>query len=360
MDRPAKRRRLLQSAHASQEGDGRSGDNIQALNPAASNQDAIDQPFLQAAIAERSTVSLTATRTTPLLPFDHEQPNTHRLHPRDVIPYQAGPNALKPVVQPVQTAVASFVNVVLESGGASVGNVLVPAESTVFNLNGYGPITIDKNPPHRPTPSSGQQNPPPALHTHHHSHATQPTPQPAPMPVPQPAPSVAASQGSPPQQSPMSIEVPGSSSQVILSSPPTPLPPSPSNSTSTATGNESYFSSTSSQTSSSSQTLGVSSTSSPAAVTTSQSPQTSKPGSTPSAGNFSTSGEPNMLDVRRFLLTLYISNHFIGDNFRNHSPYYNTSHCNSNRKLNLAYFTHPFWISSDLFEFSHPVVHHIL
>lgn len=320
MDRPAKRRRLLQSDPISPREAGRMGENTQAIDAALGNQDAIDKQFLRAAIAEVSIVSLPGTRGASSLPFDQGEPNTQRLHPRDVIAYQAKPGVVKPIVQPVQTAVASFVDVVLDQGGTSVGNVLVPAEFTVFNLNGYGPVTIDRTPTPNATPSPEQQNPPaapppPATQTYPQSQSSQPTPQPAPMLVPQPAPSAASSQGSPPEQSPMSIQVPGSSSQIILSPPPTPLPPSPSNSTSTATGNESYFSSASSQTSSSSQTLGVSSTSSQVAVASSRSPQVSDTGFVPTAGNFSTSGRPISGILRMFSLMSVFSNHFVRDNF---------------------------------------------
>ncbi|KAL8804910.1 MAG: hypothetical protein Q9200_005637 [Gallowayella weberi] len=64
-----------------------------------------------------------------------------RLHPRQLGIYKAA----EPVAQPVQTSVASFINVVLDSGGISVGNVLVPAESTIFNLAGYGPLLVINN-----------------------------------------------------------------------------------------------------------------------------------------------------------------------------------------------------------------------
>ncbi|KAL8934055.1 MAG: hypothetical protein Q9216_006094 [Gyalolechia sp. 2 TL-2023] len=207
MDRPAKRRRLLQSAQASPKEAERTGENARAIDAAWGDQAAIDEQFFRATIAKASTVTPPCTRKTSPLPFYQGKLNTPRLHPREIVPYQAVPGVVKPIVQPVQTAVASFVEVVLDRGGTSVGNVLVPAESTVFNLNGYGPVTIDRTPPPNATPSPEQQNsppgpPPPATLPQQESQSSQPTPQPAPMPVPQPAPSASTSQGSPSEQSP--------------------------------------------------------------------------------------------------------------------------------------------------------------
>ncbi|KAL8842063.1 MAG: hypothetical protein Q9170_000666 [Blastenia crenularia] len=275
MEPPPKRRRLFQSAQIHVKKDVSSmGNSPTAANSALGSKDLLHRRFLRETISGASKASLPTIRKTSPLLYDQGNPKSQHLHPRNLIPYQAADNVAKPIVQPVQTAVASFINVVLDNGGTSLGNVLVPAESTVFNLNGYGPVTINKNPPPNATP-------PAPTHPHRHSHGPQPTPQPA---QPQPVPSAAAS------QSPMSIQVPGSSSQIILSSPPTPLPPSPSNSTSTATGSESYFSTTSSQTSSSNLGSAASSTSSsPITASSSQSPQVSNFGFTPTRGNLTTS-----------------------------------------------------------------------
>ncbi|KAL8943865.1 MAG: hypothetical protein Q9211_000832 [Gyalolechia sp. 1 TL-2023] len=208
MDRPAKRRRLLQPDTRSPNEAGRMDDDTQTLGAVVGNQDAVVRQFLPSAIVKVPTVSLPGTHTASSLCFDQGKPYAPRLHPRDIVASQATPGAVKPIVDPVLIAVSSIIEVVLESGGTSVGNVFVPAESTVFNLDGYGPITIDRKPPPNATPSPEQQNLPPAppalaTHTHRHSHSSQPTPQPAPMPDPQPSPSAAASQGSPPDQSPM-------------------------------------------------------------------------------------------------------------------------------------------------------------
>ncbi|KAL9600570.1 MAG: hypothetical protein Q9219_003116 [cf. Caloplaca sp. 3 TL-2023] len=294
MERPVKRRKVSPAPQITPTmSAGNTDGNPLAMDPALGENDLVDKHFLHAAISKASRASLPRPgRNSPLL-AEQRKLKLQRLHPRGLVPHQAPNSIVPPVMQPVQTAVASFINVVLDNGGTSVGNVLVPAESTVFNLNGYGPITIDKSPPPNATPSPEQQNsppnpPPPATESQPNSHAPQQTPQPVPQSNPQPA---STAVPSPPEQSPMSIQVPGSSSQIILSSPPTPLPPSPSNTTTTASGTESYFGSTSSQTSSSStQTTAASSTSSSSAITTSsQPPQSSNSAFIPTAGNLTTS-----------------------------------------------------------------------
>ena len=297
MERPAKRRRVSQAGQFSPDVEvSNMANNLEATRTSSGSNDSRDQQFLHAALSELSRAPLPSVRKASTLLADYGKSKPQRLHPRNFIPYQAAGNVVKPIVQPVQTAVASFINVVLDNGGTSVGNVLVPAESTVFNLNGYGPITIDKHPPPKATPGPQQQNPPPAppssaTHSHRHSHAPQQTPQPAPQPASLPAPSAAPSQQSPPEQSPMSIQVPGSSSQIVLSSPSTPLPPSPSNSTSSGTESGSYFASTASQTSSSSQTSAASSSSSSQVVGTSSPSSLVSNGGLPSTtGNLTTSG----------------------------------------------------------------------
>ncbi|KAL8706923.1 MAG: hypothetical protein Q9201_000083 [Fulgogasparrea decipioides] len=208
-----------------------------------------------------------------------KRPVSQRLHARNLNFYGPDGDVAEPVVQPVETAVSSFVDVVLESGGTSVGDVLVPAASSVFNLDGYGPVTINEHPPNvTPVPR-------PSSHTHRHPHPSQQTPQPVPKQPPQVASSSVASQLAPVQQGSMTIQVSGSSSQVIFSSPPTPLPPSPSNSSSTATASDSYFSPSAFQTSST-QTSSASGTT-PFQTTSSAFPS---PGIIePTKGNFTTS-----------------------------------------------------------------------
>ncbi|KAL8683082.1 MAG: hypothetical protein Q9186_000896 [Xanthomendoza sp. 1 TL-2023] len=89
-------------------------------------------------MAESLRALSSTTRKEPL-GVGQGKAKPQRLHPRQLGIYKAAES----IVQPVQTSVASFINVVLDSGGTSVGNVLVPAESTIFNVDGYGPVTLD-------------------------------------------------------------------------------------------------------------------------------------------------------------------------------------------------------------------------
>ncbi|KAI4124779.1 MAG: hypothetical protein LQ338_004638 [Usnochroma carphineum] len=173
MDRPVKRRKIIRAPQISpKEATGNMGDTSWTQGPMLGDKDALDKQFLHAAISD---IPKAVRKASPLI-SNQEKPKPQRLHPRNFVPYQAaetagGPvvqpvepviQAVKPVLQPVTTAVASFVNVVLDHGGTSVGDVMVPAESTIFNLNGYGPITINKNPPPMATPSSQQRSSGPA------------------------------------------------------------------------------------------------------------------------------------------------------------------------------------------------------
>ncbi|KAL8637778.1 MAG: hypothetical protein Q9226_009079 [Calogaya cf. arnoldii] len=183
-------------------------------------------------MAESLRTSSATIRKDPLV-LGQGRHKPHRLHPRQLAMYEAA----APVVPPVQTTVASYIDVVLDKGGTSVGNVLVPVESTIFNVNGYGPVTLDNYKLPNPTPANSR----PTSRRHGHSHAAQQTMQPEPQQTQQEGPSAAASPSPP---TPMTIQVPGSSSQVILSSPPTPLPPNPSssaNSSSLSMASDSYF-----------------------------------------------------------------------------------------------------------------------
>ncbi|KAL8985684.1 MAG: hypothetical protein Q9177_004372 [Variospora cf. flavescens] len=253
MDRLAKRRRLgsllqipmVEKARAM-------GDVARIQDSMMGNKDVLDKELLHVAISDIPKVALPRARRSLSFASSQGKEKLQRLHPRNFIAGRGVDDVANPVVQPVQTAVASFINVVLDQGGTSVGDILVPAESTIFNVDGYGPVTINTDPPIRPTPSPQDQDsspnlPPASPDTQEDSSVPQQTPQPASGPSPQAQPTAAATQDAPPQQSIMSIEVPESISQVILASPSTPLPPSPSNSTSSATGSESYFGSSSSQ-----------------------------------------------------------------------------------------------------------------
>ncbi|KAL8759677.1 MAG: hypothetical protein Q9199_000638 [Rusavskia elegans] len=265
MEPPPKRRKFFQRAQETFEEILRFSEHPTAHTMAPNNMDSPGKQLpLRAAMAESLRTSSPTTRKDPPL-VGQGRHKPHRLHPRQLGIY--GPAA--PVVEPVQTTVASYINVVLDSGGTSIGNVLVPAESTIFNVDGYGPVTLDNYSPPHPTPAISR----PTSRRHGHSHAAQQTMQPETQETQQESPSAAASPSSP---TPMTIQVPGSSSQVILSSPPTPLPPNPSsstNSSSLSTASESYFGSTSSQTTDFSQTSSTAHTASPQTTGTAFVPQ---------------------------------------------------------------------------------------
>lgn len=294
MDRPAKRRKIFPTVQVPSKLEADSmKDGPQIQHSLLGNKDALDQHLIHAAISDIPRAAVPSAHKSSPLVSSHERSKAERLHPRNFISYRDADDVASPAVQPVATAVASFINVVLDQGGSSVGNVLVPAESTIFNVGGYGPITINKNPPAIATPAPQRENSEPAQtpaasRPHRHSHAAQQTSQSASSPNRQAEPTAAASQNAPVQQSPMSIEVPGSSSQVILSSPPTPLPPS--NASSTATFSDSYFGSTSSETTSTTQPLSVPGTTTSQPAITSQTPPISNGGFGPNRGNLTTSG----------------------------------------------------------------------
>lgn len=275
------------------------GDSALIQDPTFGNKDALDKELLHVAISDIPKAALPSPRRSSLLASSQGKHKLQRLHPRNFISHRGVDDVANPVVQPVQTTVASFINVVLDQGGTSVGNVLVPAESTVFNVNGYGPVTLNNAPPAGPTPSPQDQNassglPPASSNSQDGSSVPQQTTRPTPGPVPQAQPTATAAQGAPAQQSPMSIQVSGSSSQVILSSPPTPLPPNPSNSTTSATGSESYFGFSSSGVTSTSRTSTEPSTALSQSATTSLSPQMTNGGVGPPRGNLTTSGTLSM------------------------------------------------------------------
>ncbi|KAL8906213.1 MAG: hypothetical protein Q9207_002181 [Kuettlingeria erythrocarpa] len=296
MDRPAKRRKLFPTIQVPSKLEADSmNDGPQIQHSLPGNKDALDQHLLHAAISDIPGPAVPSAHKSSLLVSSHERSKAERLHPRNFISFRDADEVANPGVQPVETAVASFINVVLDQGGSSVGNVLVPAESTIFNVGGYGPITINKNPPAIATPAPQRENPEPAQspaasRPHRHSHAAQQTSQSASLPGRQAEPTAAASQNAPAQQSPMSIEVPGSSSQIILPSPPTPLPAMPSNASSTATFSDSYFGSTLSDTTSATQPSSVPGTPTSQPVTTSQTPPILNGGFGPIRGNLTTSG----------------------------------------------------------------------
>ena len=243
MDPSPKRRKFFQRAQDTFGGILRFSEHPIAHTMPADKKDPLGKQLpLRAAMAESlRTLNSRARKESPVAGQGKAKP--HRLHPRQLGIYEA----VAPVVQPIQTTVVSYINVVLDSGGTSIGNVLVPAESTIFSVDGYGPVTLDDYSPPNPTPAGSPLTSRPIVN----SNAAQQTIQPETQQTQQDD-SIAVA--SPSLQSPMTI---GSSSQFILSSPPTPLPPNPSSSTASflsSTASESYFGSTSSRNPDSTQT----------------------------------------------------------------------------------------------------------
>ena len=136
------------------------------------------------------------------------------------------PNMLRPRdsadMPGVQTVVSSIVDIVLDDGTSMVAQVTlpsVPTVPTVVSFPSYGPLTVPAFPTYPPE--------------------TVPTVPAYPFPS-SAAPSATAS-------SPMSIHLPGASSQSVLSSPPsTPLPPGSAMSLPSMSVTSSYFASVSS------------------------------------------------------------------------------------------------------------------
>lgn len=309
MDPPPKRRKFFQRAQGTFEGVLRFSEHPITHTMAPNNKDPLGKQLpLRAAMAQ-SRWTLCATTRKDAAPQGQERHKPHRLHPRQL--------DINGAAAPVQTTVASYIDVVLDSDGTSIGNVLVPAESTVFSVDGYGPITLDNYNPPNPTPASSR----PTSRPHGRSHAAQQTMQPESQETQQGSPNAAASPSSP---TPMTIQVPGSSSQAILSSPPTPLPPNPSsstNSSSSLTASESYFGSTSSQTSSAPDTA---------------SPQTTGTAFAPQ-GNSTTSCKSIRYTLPRIKTDSKSSCHFVADglglNTCNHLP----SHLHANIKFHFIF-----------------------
>ncbi|KAL8879408.1 MAG: hypothetical protein Q9198_002966 [Flavoplaca austrocitrina] len=149
MDPSPKRRKLFQRAQDTFEGILRFSEHPIAHTMPADNKDPLGKQLpLRAAMAESlRTLNSRTRKESPVAGQGKAKP--HRLHPRQLGIYEAA----APVVQPIQTTVVSYINVVLDSGGTSIGNVLVPAESTIFSVDGYGPVTLDDYSPPDPTPA---------------------------------------------------------------------------------------------------------------------------------------------------------------------------------------------------------------
>lgn len=249
MERPSKRRRLLQRAALRQAHD-RSADAPEPeSNIALSNQD------------KRHGREAPLPHAGPHGALnDLKQPDSLKGMMQKVHLRELAPSSVSQVAHPMTTAVESVVRVIIDNpSGTAVGDVLVPAQSSVFTFDGYGSVTLPSNtglPTSSPQPPARFESPSTYTTPGPQSQAPQPTPQPAPMVTDQSSsrPSgasttnVPTSTNSQASQSPMTINVPGSSSQVVLSPPPaTPIPSSssssiPSTSASSTDSTTSYFS----------------------------------------------------------------------------------------------------------------------
>ena len=223
-----------------------------------------------------------------------KQPVSLGDNPQKVYPRQLVPNAVPQAAQPAITTVESVIRVIIDNpAGTAIGDVLVPAQSSVFAFDGYGSVTLPStaSPTSPPPPPARFESLAPSSTLGPQSQAPQPTQQPTPMPTDQsssrpseaPTMNISGSTNSPASSSPMTINVPDSSSQVVLSSPPaTPIPSSPSSPgvsiSASGIGSTSYFSLSSSI---------------PSATTSSQTSITPNPNQiptnvpAPTSGNFS-------------------------------------------------------------------------
>ena len=212
------------------------------------------------------------------------------LHPRNLIPAEVS-ESVKP---PAKTVVASVIQVVVDNGaGSEVTQLLVPVSSKVVSVQGFAPITLggapaaaSEAPSGAASPQNSRNHQPPA------THSTEPNSYPNSYPVrttavtpsrtDNPSASQSTAGGASASSNPLSISVPGSESQVVLSSPPsTPLPSSAASTTpSSSTG--SYFSSSASSPSTPSP---LDSSKSASSVSASSTAQTSTAAQTSNAHN---------------------------------------------------------------------------
>lgn len=233
----------------------------------------------------------------PLNPFE---PPHKALYPRNEIQPVLHPRNLtqrQNFVSPKSTAVASVVQVDVQSGDGSVANVYVPAGSSVVSLSGHALLTLSDSPA---IPSSSTSIPP---YTRAASSAAPPqstlTSAASSQAVPSSTPPVSASPSSSalrPTKSqdyaantvtssratatPMTINLQRLSSQEVLSpSPSSPLPPSPASSLSSSSASASFFPSS----------AGTSSQS-----TATQTPSSSEPQPSPKSSSLSATRGENL------------------------------------------------------------------
>ena len=178
---------------------------------------------------DRSKASSIPSKTfeQPLEASIPSQSTYLRLHPRDIVP-----SRVEHHIEAEETVVSSIIQVIIDDGPSTFAEVTLPSGPTVVSLSEYGPFTIipaqlsssypqptTPGVPAYPSATTAQATPGPQTATKASSSSTTTA-----------APS-SESQNSAPQPSPssLSINVSGSSSQAVLSSPPsTPLPSSSS------------------------------------------------------------------------------------------------------------------------------------
>ena len=246
MERPSKRRRLYQ-----REGLRKAHGSFPDLQEPETNIARFikDNPFGDKASLLQTNSHGASNDLKQTKSVEHKM---QMVHPRQMIP-----NPVSQVAQSVTTAVESVVRVIIDNpSGTAIGDVLVPAQSSVFAFDGYGSVTLPSSTGSSttaPQPPTRFESPSSAITPGSQSQAPQSTQQLAPTSTDQsaarpsgtPPANVSVSTNSQASQSPMTINVPGSSSQVVLSSPPTtPVPSSLSSSTSStsASGTESPIS----------------------------------------------------------------------------------------------------------------------
>ena len=170
------------------------------------------------------------------------------LHPRNLIPTKVK-GAAEAVQSPSSTVVASVIQVVVNNpAGDLVTQALVPVASKIISVQGFAPITLGKGPatasaiPSAASISkqaSHHQQPSPTDATGQDSYGPRTTAAGTRRPLQSQSPERSASAN----PSHLSINVPGSKSQVLLSSPPsTPLPSTPASTLSSSPSTDSYFS----------------------------------------------------------------------------------------------------------------------
>ena len=163
-----------------------------------------------------------------------------RLHERDTV------KEVRAAAEPEAIATASIVDVIIDAGSSAIAQLTIPNVPTTLSLPNVGPFTfagiptsqassLQASPTSVPSPPTANAASSQATKTESAISASTEGSSVVPE-VPVPA----------PNQSSLSLSIPGSSSQVVLSSPPSTPLPSGSPTSSLSLSSSSYFSSTSS------------------------------------------------------------------------------------------------------------------